>query len=275
MADLVEELGETIEGFGKIVAVDSTDMHAYSNGARKRQSDPDASWSAKRGRNGKPRFWFGFKGHLISDANTDIPMWIQVTTAKIHDGRQSLPLLRATKRRLNGFTPDYVLADKGYDAGYLYKHVVEDLHSVPIILMRRTKDPSEVWGERYDQIGTPHCDDGEPMTFWGYEARRQTTKWRCSRRVKGERCLCSRSEYGQVVRVKISDEYRRFCAVPRSTRRWERLYRKRGSVERAFSRLKEYRKLDNLKIRGLPKVELHAMLAVIVMQATALCIRET
>ena len=221
-------------------------------------------------RNGKPRFWFGFKGHLIADGNTDIPMWIQVTTAKTYDGRQALPLLQAAKKNLKAFTPDYVLADKGYDAGYLYKSIVEELNSTPIILMRRTKDPSEVWGERYDQIGTPYCDDGEPKTFWGYEAKRGTTKWRCSRRVRGERCLCSRSEYGQVARVKVSDEYRRHCAVPRSNKRWERLSRKRGSVERAFSRLKEYRKLNNLKIRGQPKVELHAMLAVIVMQATAI-----
>ena len=51
---------------------------------------------------------------------------------------------------------------------------------------------------------------------------------------------------------------------------WKLLYNKRGSVERAFGRLKEYRKLDNLKIRGLAKVELHAILAVMVMQAQAL-----
>jgi len=58
--------------------------------------------------------------------------------------------------------------------------------------------------------------------------------------------------------------------APSSTRQWKLLYNKRGSVERAFGRLKEYRKLDNLKIRGLAKVELHAILAVMVMQAQAL-----
>ena len=270
VAELVEELGERIPGFGEIVAIDSTDMHAYSNGAGKPKSDPDASWSAKRGRNGKPRYWFGFKGHMMADARTDIPMWIQVTTASTHDGQNSLPLLQAAKEKLKRFEPQYVLADRGYDAQYVHKSVVEDLGAVPIILMRHYRDPSEPWGERYDQIGTPVCDQAEPMQFWGYEAKRGTTKWRCSRRAQGRFCECSESEYGQVVRVKLREDYRRHCAVPRSTKRWWRLYNKRGSVERAFSRLKEYRKLNNLKIRGLPKVELHAMLAVIIMQAVAL-----
>lgn len=59
MAALVSDLNEAIPGFGETVAIDSTVMHAYSNGARKRQSDPDASWSAKRGRNGHTEWWFG------------------------------------------------------------------------------------------------------------------------------------------------------------------------------------------------------------------------
>ena len=114
------------------------------------------------------------------------------------------------------------------------------------------------------------------MQFQGYDREEGITKWRCSKKLQGELCLCTDSDYGQVVNLRISDEYRRHCPVPRSTRQWKLLYNKRVSVERAFGRLKEYRKLDNLKIRGLAKVELHAILAVLVMQAQALgsCRRE-
>ncbi|MCH8877637.1 MAG: transposase [Chloroflexi bacterium] len=271
MAALVSDLDEVIPGFGETVAIDSTVMHAYSNGARKRQSDPDASWSAKSGRNGHKEWWFGYKGHLIADANTDIPMWVQVTTAKRHDGQQSLPLLKDAKKNLRNFSPKYFLADRGYDGKNVYKAIVEEFDAIPIILMRLgSKEPTEPWDERCDQVGTPYCDDGAPMQFQGYDREQRMTEWRCSNKLKGELCLCTDSDYGQVVNLRISDEYRRYCPVPRSTRQWKLLYNKRGSVERAFSRLKEYKKLDNLKIRGLAKVELHAILAVMVMQAQAL-----
>jgi len=63
--------------------------------------------------------------------------------------------------------------------------------------------------------------------------------------------------------------------VPRSTKRWGKFYNMRASVERVFSRLKEFRKLDNLHVRGLPKIELHCLLAVLVMQSMALGMTKT
>ena len=48
------------------------------------------------------------------------------------------------------------------------------------------------------------------------------------------------------------------------------LYSLRGSVERVFGRLKGFRALDCVTLRGLDKVKLHCLLSVIVMQAMAL-----
>ena len=45
----------------------------------------------------------------------------------------------------------------------------------------------------------------------------------------------------------------------------ERLYNKRVSVERAFSRLKGYRKLNDVRTRGLNKVWLHVALSLLAM----------
>ena len=72
------------------------------------------------------------------------------------------------------------------------------------------------------------------------------------------------------VRIKISDDYRRFCQIARGSRKWNVLYSMRGSVERVFGRLKGFRALDCVTLRGLDKVELHCLLSVIVMQAMAL-----
>ena len=52
--------------------------------------------------------------------------------------------------------------------------------------------------------------------------------------------------------------------------KWQRHYNKRTTVERVNSRLKEFAKLDNLKARGLAKIRLHGLLAMLVIQAKVL-----
>ena len=72
-----------------------------------------------------------------------------------------------------------------------------------------------------------------------------------------------------MVKIKIKDDYRRFYPVPRHTEKWKKLYVKRVSVERVFSRLKKDGdgRLVNHRIRGLDKVSLNCLLSVWVMQA--------
>ena len=65
-------------------------------------------------------------------------------------------------------------------------------------------------------------------------------------------------------------ETSRYAPFPYGSREWKLLYNKRVSVERAFGRLKGYRKLDALRIRQLPKVWLHVALSVLVMNGSAL-----
>ncbi|MBT4510888.1 MAG: hypothetical protein HOC20_01580 [Chloroflexi bacterium] len=59
--------------------------------------------------------------------------------------------------------------------------------------------------------------------------------------------------------------------MPRHTKKWKKLYTKRVSVERIFSRLKKDGdgKLVNHRVRGLDKMTLNSLLSVWVMQAKA------
>lgn len=83
---------------------------------------------------------------------------------------------------------------------------------------------------------------------------------------------CSKSAYGQVVKIKLSDDYRRFIQVPRHTKKWQKLYDMRTAIEQIFSRLKkdEEGKLVNHRIRGLGKIILNCLLSVWVTQAKIL-----
>ena len=56
----------------------------------------------------------------------------------------------------------------------------------------------------------------------------------------------------------------------RESREWKELYAGRTSVERAFGRLKEHRRLERHCCRGLPKITVHCMLSVLTLQAKAL-----
>ncbi len=111
------------------------------------------------------------------------------------------------------------------------------------------------------------------MRFRSYDEQRGALKYRCPRSTtEGPSCQyygCT-DGLGYTVDLKIADDYRRLCQVPRSTKQWGELYNMRVSVERAFSRLKEFRKLNNSHVRGLPKIEIHCCLAVLVMQSMAL-----
>lgn len=50
---------------------------------------------------------------------------------------------------------------------------------------------------------------------------------------------------------------------------WKGVYDKRVSVERVFSRLKGYRKLNSIRTRRMPKVWLHVALSLLAMLASA------
>ena len=54
------------------------------------------------------------------------------------------------------------------------------------------------------------------------------------------------------------------------TPEWKEIYSQRTSIERLNGRLKGFRKLNSVRVRGRFKVRIHAMMSVIVCQALAL-----
>lgn len=244
MVKCVEALKRALPDLGETVAVDSTDIRSYSNptGRKEKNSDPDASWSVKRDKYGREKWWFGYKAHMICDARHEIALAVHVTSAKANDSPQLIPLLEKMKKLYPHFQLKYILADAGYNAMSNYRAVVEDFKAVPIIKLVPRWKQKEFEG-LCNEYGTPYCAWGVPMVFWGYDKKQKRLKYRCPLACGKKGCTwidkCSKSKYGQVVKIDLKDDYRRFCQVPRHTRRWETLYNKRGAIERVFSRLKK------------------------------------
>ena len=206
------------------------------------------------------------------DAIHELPLALTVTNAKAYDGHQVDPLPRQAQVRLGALAPSAVAADGGYDARPVYE-AINGLGAAPIIplVSRSAESPSGITNVQ----GTALCPWRQPMVYWGRDG--PWLKYRCPRVLDRSSCLprpghgpCSLSPYGLVVKLPWRQDPRRTPPVPRETRKWRRLYRRRTAVERVFSRLKSHLLLDVLRVRGLAKVRVRVTLSTLVLLAAAL-----
>lgn len=166
------------------------------------------------------------------------------------------------------------MGDKGYDARENYRAIVEDFKAVPIIDInpRSRKGEKARFEDIADEYGTPYCAWGIPMVFWGYDKKQKRLKYRCPLACGKKGCTwiekCSKSDYGQVVKINLKDDYRRFIQIPRHTKEYKRKYNLRISIERIFSRCKKDGdgRLINHRMRGRDKITLNCILSVWTMQ---------
>jgi hypothetical protein len=272
---LLQRLQERLPDLGgRVLALDSTDVHAWANGRRRRPADPDASWGVKGGGgpSGRDKYrWFGYKVHLLVDAIHELPLAFTITTAKAYDGHQVGPLLHQAQTRLGVLSPRAVAADAGYDARPVYE-AIDELGAAPIIPLvpHGQESPAGITNLQ----GTALCPLGQPMVYWGRDGH--WLKYRCPKALGQPGCSprpghgpCSPSPYGLVVKLDYRHNLRHTPPIPRETRKWRRLYRRRTAVERVFSRLKSHLLLDALRVRGLAKVRVRVTLSTLVLLAAA------
>lgn len=94
----------------RLVGQDSTDYKAYAN--RFKKTDSEASFGHKTG---SDDLVYGFKAHIATDLNTDLPVAFETRPANEHDSTVfdavMQPLLRERVQQVEKF-----VADSGYDA---------------------------------------------------------------------------------------------------------------------------------------------------------------
>jgi hypothetical protein len=247
---VTDALQAKLKGYGDNVAIDASDMPAYANGQRytskggperERFSDPDASWghrSAVSTRKGGG--FYGYKLQAAVCTKTGLPVAWSVQSARANESMFVAPLIDAARER--GFAVESAAADKAYDIERVYAECAER-DCAPIIPVRQTGRV-----KRGDHL-PPRCEHGE-WTFAGSDYKRQASKWRCP---TGE---CKPASTW----IKAD---RMHTLVPRDTKRWKQMYRRRGAIEREFGRLKHDWALLPLRVRGLERVRLHADLTML------------
>jgi hypothetical protein len=277
---LIERLGEVVPDLGRATAGDATSLNARRKkdktaAAEKDQGLPQASGGRKEytddaGNVTKVVEWFGFKLHLLVDVKHELSLAYQITDTKAGDGETLPEILRQAQANLPQGCIQTLAYDKAADTNDV--HELLSKHHIKAVIQNRA-----LWKEEhermlpghdgnsnivYDEAGTVYCYDrtSQPMVrhrmaYIGYEPARETIKYRCPAMHEGWRCpmasVCNAGKkYGRTVRVPREIDLRRFPAVPRATKKFERLYKGRTAVERVNARLKVFWGADDGNVTG-------------------------
>ena len=269
--EMIRRLGGVVPDLGRDTAGDATGLSARRKRPSRAREEaqeglPQASGGRKEyrdeaGQVTKVVEWFGFKLHLLVDVKHEVALAYQITDTKSGDGETLPEVLGRAQANLPEGRIGTVAYDKAADTAEV--HAVLSRAKIKAVIQNRSlwKDEPErmLPGHNgrsnivYDEAGTLYCYDqvSDPvvrhrMAYIGYEPQRETIKYRCPAQHEGWPCpmssVCNAGKsYGLTVRVPREIDLRRFPALPRATKKFERLYKGRTAVERVNGRLKARR----------------------------------
>lgn len=301
--EMTTALGRHLPQLGQHLAVDSKAL--VVRGRRpddaavgtKTYESVDAEGNAHR----TVTHWFGYKLHLLVDAVHELPLGWEVSEATCADSPRMMPLVDQFEKRLPEVhaRAETLAADKAYDDG-ADKAALWDRHGIkPLIPPRDMSRGGEAYQpldqRRSDTIfigpeGEVACKiapfDEDPnkvyaaMQFQGFEADRNTLKFRCPAKAFGLTCLnrqaCACSplvrdgRFGRVVRVALDRDRRRLLPIHAPSAAFERAYKRRTAVERVNARLDRVHGLEWALVDSRARMALRVNMALLAMQASAL-----
>jgi Transposase DDE domain/Transposase domain (DUF772) len=299
--DLVKQLQKILPNFGEDLAFDSKAIASLGqrpgNYENDKRGEHDADWGKKTYRGiredgtawEKVKSWFGFKLHLIVDANYELPVAMEVTKASQADSVE----IKEMFEKMHGKHPELLKAckngigDKGYDDTALITKLWDKYGIKPVIDIRnmwkdgeKTRSFEEGRNKykniTYDYKGTIFCHcpkTGEvrKMKFGGFEKDRGVLKFLCPALQYGIECKgAAQCPVRQGIRIAMEEDRRLFTPVARSSYKWKTIYNKRSSVERVNSRIEISFGFESHYIRGMTKMKVRCGLALCVMLAMAL-----
>jgi hypothetical protein len=277
---LIQRLGDAVVNLGTNTAGDATGLSARRKPAKTAQEEideglPQATGGRKeykddQGKVTKVVEWFGFKLHLIVDVEHEVVLSYEITDTKAGDGETLPVVLEQAQANLPESRVKTLAYDKAADSDDVHKEL-SGQGITPLIQMRslwETEPERMLPGHDgssnvvYDEAGTIYCYDkvSEPpkrhkMAYIGHEPERETLKYRCPAKHEGWECPMSKicnagKSYGMTVRVPREVDPRRFPALPRATKKFERMYKGRTAVERVNARLKVFWGVDDGNLTG-------------------------
>lgn len=295
--ELVEQLRGLFPDFGKDLAIDSKAISSLAKRENKNKRpdgrrDKDADWGKKEYRGvredgttwEKVVTWFGYKLHVMVDANYELPVAYSVTRASEPDINEAHRMLDKIEEERPEILEacESMEADRGYDDTKLIVRLWDEYKIKPVIdICNKWKDPDGTRQlEGYENVvynykGNVYCycmETGEKreMGVGGFEEDRNTLKKLCPAKQYNISCkYMDKCPVKQGIRIKMDVDRRIFTPIDRASYKWERYYDKRTSVERVNSRIDESFGFEKHYIRGKKKMTVRCGIALCIMLAMA------
>jgi len=296
---LVERLAQVVGDLGLETAGDASGLRGRPgrgaeaddgplpgpNGGRKEYTD-------ETGKIVKVVEWFGYKFHLLVDTRHEVALAYRITSANVADCVVLPQLLADAQGNLPAGRIKTLAYDMACDNNEVHE-LLDEAGIAPLIenrslwkdeLERKLPGHDGTSNIVYDEAGTVYCYDmtcdppeRHAMAYVGHERSRGTLKYRCPAVHCGRKCpshsRCNQGKtYGKTVRVKREIDLRRFPAIPRATKQFERRYKGRTAVERINARLKLFWGADDGNVTGAARfhAQIGAVMVVHVGLATLL-----
>ncbi|KHO62849.1 transposase [Thermoanaerobacter sp. YS13] len=297
---LVDELEELLPGFGKNLAIDGKAISSFAKRENKTKRedgrrDLDADWGIKKYKGvwedgtawSKVVKWFGYRLHLIVDADYELPVAFEVTKASVSEIKQAHKIIDKLNERHAELIErcEILTADRGYDDTKLYEKLWDEYEIKPVIDLRNMwKDGEETRQlEDYENVvynykGNVYCVCMETgikreMCVGGFEKDRKehgTLKKLCPAKEYGIECkYMEKCKVKQGIRIDIKEDRRIFTPIDRASYKWKRYYTTRIAVERVNSRIDGSFGFERHYIRGKKKMKTRVGIALCVMLAMA------
>lgn len=293
---LVAELGAAVPELGRHTAGDSTALKGKAKRAPQavqqeieeglpQPSGGKKEYTDEEGTVVKVYEWFGYKLHLLVDVKYEVALAYHVSDTGLGDNEGVEALVEQAEANLGEGRIETLAYDKAADDSKVHETLHE--HGIKAVIENRS-----LWRQEkekvlrvglplvYDEAGTVYCYDtvSDPpvkkqMACIGYEKGRETVKYRCPA-VHADLPCPSREKcnggkrYGLTVRVRCTEDLRRFPPIGRATKQFERLYKGRTAVERVNGRLKVFWGVDDGNVVGARRF--HAQVGVVMVVHVAL-----
>lgn len=236
---------------GKYLAIDATHLFAWYNTRRDTNKHPidGASW----GRKSKKFSFFGYKLHILVDCKAELPIAFIISTGKDHDSTHFIPLLEFTKENYGELVDSEIFSDSAYWQPNLVDKakVILKAELYSAINPRRNK----IWKKIKTAIR---------LFFIKYDRPPETNEELMA--VLGQQTL---DKYGIQIKQVIQAENSKLMRAVKE--RMNRQYR--AAVERVFSRLKRFLRLNSLRTQKWASVKKHIIMSMIVMLLMALVMK--
>ncbi len=220
--------------------------------------------------------WSGYKGHLLTEEETEIITAVETTPANKDDGSQ-LPVLLKQEQEAVALKPDELSGDKAYGSGANLE-ILDSEHITGYISLIEKRNPGgpdlfTVDDFTYDPVqDTLTCPAGHLASyhrravFNNEEQKKRGNVFQ----FKPEQCnscefkpLCNKSKKGRAVYISYYDPFYKQMKERLATEEGQAVYKNRYKIEHKVADLARYCGMRRCRYRGLVRAKIHTLLSAI------------